>query len=83
MPSLRVPEISQTRFLPQRSHRLWRRHVYIRAMGRRGDKGPAVSDWDIWEGSQASRIAHLVKNPPAMQETPVQFLCRKDPLEKK
>ena len=27
-------------------------------------------------------IAHLVKNPPAMQETPVQFLGQEDPLEK-
>ena len=26
-------------------------------------------------------VAQLVKNPPAMQETPVQFLGRKDPLE--
>ena len=26
--------------------------------------------------------AQLVKNPPAMQETPVQFLCQEDPLEK-
>ena len=24
----------------------------------------------------------LIKNPPAMQETPVQFLGREDPLEK-
>ena len=31
---------------------------------------------------QASLIAQLVKNPPAMQETPVQFLGQKDPLEK-
>ena len=31
---------------------------------------------------QASQIAHLVKNPPAMQETPVRFLGREDPLEK-
>ena len=30
----------------------------------------------------ASLVAQLVKNPPAMQETPVQFLGRKDPLEK-
>jgi len=30
----------------------------------------------------ASQIAQLVKNPPAMQETTVQFLCREDPLEK-
>ena len=27
-------------------------------------------------------IAQLVKNPPAMQETPVLFLGREDPLEK-
>ena len=31
---------------------------------------------------QASLIAQLVKNPPAMQETPVQFLGQEDPLEK-
>ena len=30
----------------------------------------------------ASLIAQLVKNPPAMQETPVRFLDREDPLEK-
>ena len=30
----------------------------------------------------ASLIAQLVKNPPAMQETPLQFLGREDPLEK-
>ena len=29
----------------------------------------------------ASLIAQLVKNPPAMQETPVRFLGREDPLE--
>ena len=32
---------------------------------------------EIW----ASLRTQLVKNPPAMQETPVQFLDRKDPLE--
>ena len=31
---------------------------------------------------QSSLIAQLVKNLPAMQKTPVQFLGRKDPLEK-
>ena len=31
---------------------------------------------------QASLIAQLVKNPPAMQETPVQFLVWEDSLEK-
>ena len=30
----------------------------------------------------ASLIAQLVKNPPAMQETPVQFLGWEDLLEK-
>ena len=30
----------------------------------------------------ASLIAQLVKNPPAKQETPVQFLGWEDPLEK-
>ena len=29
----------------------------------------------------ASLVAQLVKNPPAMQETPVRFLGREDPLE--
>ena len=29
-----------------------------------------------------SLIAQLVKNPPAMQETPVRSLGREDPLEK-
>ena len=28
-------------------------------------------------------MAQLVKNPPAMQETPVGFLGQEDPLEKK
>ena len=30
----------------------------------------------------ASLVAQMVKNPPAMQETSVQFLGREDPLEK-
>ena len=30
----------------------------------------------------ASLIAQLVKNPPAMQETPVQILGQEDPLKK-
>ena len=30
----------------------------------------------------ASLIAQLVKNPPAMQETPVQFLGQEDPPDK-
>ena len=32
--------------------------------------------------TRASLVAQLVKNPPAMQETPVRFLGREDPLEK-
>ena len=31
---------------------------------------------------QASQVAQLVKNLPAIQETPVRFLGREDPLEK-
>ena len=31
----------------------------------------------------ASLVAQLVKNLPAMQETPVQFLGQEDPLEKR
>ena len=31
----------------------------------------------------ASLVTQTVKNPPAMQETPVQSLGREDPLEKK
>ena len=30
----------------------------------------------------SSLIAQLVKNPPAMQKTPVRFLGQEDPLEK-
>ena len=32
--------------------------------------------------SRVSLVAQLVKNPPALQETPVRFLGREDPLEK-
>ena len=31
---------------------------------------------------EASLVAQLIKNPPAMQETPVQLLGWEDPLEK-
>ena len=31
---------------------------------------------------RASLVVQLVKSPPAVQETRVQFLCREDPLEK-
>ena len=37
----------------------------------------------LWEKcSGASPVSQRVKNPPAMQETPVQFLGREDPPEK-
>ena len=35
-----------------------------------------------YDSKWASLIAQLLKNPPAMQETPVRFLGREDPLEK-
>ena len=38
---------------------------------------------DKFGGSHWSLIAQLVKNLPAMQETPVQFLGWEDPLEKR
>ena len=34
------------------------------------------------EVSASSPIAQVVKNLPAMQETPIRFLGREDPLEK-
>ena len=45
---------------------------------------PAISKYLRFNSNQtgASLIAQLVKNPPAMQETPVRFLDREDPLEK-
>ena len=45
---------------------------------------PSVVDFERYTASlQASLIAQLVKNPPAMQETLIQFLGREDPLEKR
>ena len=38
--------------------------------------------YDVSTANVASLIAQLVKNPPAMQETPVRFLGQEDPLEK-
>ena len=37
---------------------------------------------NIYRHTWASLVAQLVKNPPAMQETPVRFLGWEDPLEK-
>ena len=36
----------------------------------------------VLETGWSSLIAQLVKNLPAMQETPVQFLGQEDPLKK-
>ena len=35
----------------------------------------------IYYGSVMALPAQLVKNPPAMQETPLRFLGQEDPLE--
>ena len=45
---------------------------------------PSVMDFEHYIASMwASLIVQLVKNPPAMQETPVQFLGWEDLLEKR
>ena len=36
-----------------------------------------------WFSTKASLVAQLVKNPPAMKETPVRFLYQENPLEKR
>ena len=48
------------------------------------EEGPdsELGYWAPFSSSQASLIAQLVKNPPAMQDTPVQFLGQEDLLEK-
>ena len=38
--------------------------------------------WKKKKQPRASLVEQLVKNSPAMQETPVLFLGREDPLEK-
>ena len=39
-------------------------------------------DLSIMKTVEAALIAQLEKNPPVMQETPVQFLSWEEPLEK-
>ena len=42
-----------------------------------------TKSYHLQNGNNAySLIAQLVKNPPAMQETPVRFLGGEDPLQK-
>ena len=47
----------------------------IPGLGRSPGEGKAT------HSRRAFLIAQLVKNPPAMQDTPVQFLGQEDPLE--
>ena len=47
-----------------------------------GPKDPLEKTDYSLQDSGASLVAQLVKNPPAMQETPVRFLCWEDSLEK-
>ena len=49
--------------------------VFSGYMPRSGTGGAYGNSW-------ASLVAQLVKDPPAMWETPVQFLGQEDPLEK-
>ena len=53
--------------------------------GSTSSSSPATSSGSESNGSKdkgASLVAQLVKNPPAVQETPVRFLGREDLLEK-
>ena len=45
-------------------------------------RSPGEGTGYLLQYSWASLVAQLVKNLPAMQETPVQFLEQEDPLEK-
>ena len=49
---------------------------------RLSSKKASVNRYKEPYGKWASQVAQLVKNPPAMQETPFQFLGQKGPLEK-
>ena len=57
-------------------------------ISRHGLPTPQITVWPkssfgfFYKMLWASLVAQLVKNPPAMQETPVRFLCWEDPLEK-
>ena len=60
--------------------------VMTQKVGKGGWVGQSQEGGDICiyitDSHRASLIAQVVKNPPAMQETSVQFLGWKDPLEK-
>ena len=48
----------------------------------RSGRSPGEGNGHLLQHSWASLVAQMVKNLPAMQETPVRFLGREDPLEK-
>ena len=55
------------------------------SLGRKGqgrEQGFKISNLNVFSEVKASLIAQLVKNPPAMEETLVQFQGWEDPLEK-
>jgi len=61
----------------------WEREKKEEERGQK-DKGKKYS-WNLWveKGNyRASLVAQLVKNPPAMQKTLIQFLGQEEPLEK-
>ena len=68
---------------PKTDYELW---VIIKCQYRfiLGEKKSTIlmTDVDNRLSDSASLVAQLVKNLPAMQEIPVQFLGREDPLEK-
>ena len=53
-------------------------HLYIKFF----KKKQTFNNREKYSEMMASLIAQLVKNPPAMQETPVRFLGQKDSPEK-
>ena len=66
-------------------------HLGTQLLGRRGQSSRVASAGTgpgpllfgvLFLLLRASLIAQLVKNPPAMQDTPVLFLGQEDPLEK-
>ena len=60
-----------------------RSDICVRCMGGSSSRGRGlVSLLVCLEYSWASLIGQLVKNLPAVQETPVQLLAWEDPLEK-
>ena len=58
-----------------RSHLYFKRTTHSPIVSFFFKRGLMIKEW-------AFLVAQLVKNMPAMQETPVQFLGREDPLEK-